>query len=186
MFVGLLFSMLSTACAERTAESNARSPAAITPVARACPPLSPPDQPQVAPFQGEASFPEHDATRASAGTESAHPSVTFVDTGGYWEAGSVRGFYRVAVKTYCGEHCREQVLLEQLDESLPERSIRRIVEVPETSPMRLQSVDFWPTGKRNGEIELRLADDDGKQGTLLCLEVAPSEQYVARTGPCHH
>jgi hypothetical protein len=111
--------------------------------------------------------------------------VTFVSAGGYWESGSAHGRYRVVVKTDCSEHCAEQVLLEQIDESAPTGTIRQVLPVPETAPMRVESVNFWPSGKWTGQIEFRLTDDDGKQSSRLCLQVT-DQKNVARNGACAH
>jgi hypothetical protein len=89
------------------------------------------------------------------------------------------------VKTHCGEHCLEEVILEQIDESAPGGAIRRAVPVPETAPLRVESVNFWPTGKWSGEIEFRLTDDQGKSPARLCLKVADGNN-TARSGPCPH
>jgi hypothetical protein len=118
--------------------------------------------------------------------QTADPSVTLVATGGYWQSDKARGRFRVIVKTHCGEHCAEEVLLEQLDESPPDERIHQVVPVPETSPMRVESVNFWPAGKWNGEVEFRLTDDDGKHRSLLCLKIGPSGKYESRSGPCKH
>jgi hypothetical protein len=123
------------------------------------------------------------STISHAGASTADPAVTFVSAGGYWESGSAHGRYRVVVKTRCGEHCSEEVLLEQIDESGPTGSIRQVVPVPETAPMRVESVNFWPSGRWTGEIEIRLTDDDGKHPSRLCLNVT-DQKNAARHGPC--
>jgi hypothetical protein len=117
------------------------------------------------------------------GASTADPAVTFVSTGGYWESGSAHGRYRVVVKTHCGEQCSEELLLEQIDESARTGSIRLVFPVPETAPMRVESVNFWPSGKWTGEIEFRLTDDDGKHPSRLCLNVA-DQKNAAWRGPC--
>jgi hypothetical protein len=120
-----------------------------------------------------------------AATSTADPAVTFVSSGGYWESGSAHGRYRVVVKTHCGEHCAEEVILEQIDESAPVLGIRQAVPVPETAPMRVDSVNFWPSGKWIGQIEFRLTDDDGKRSSRLCLNVT-DQRNTARSGACAH
>jgi hypothetical protein len=120
-----------------------------------------------------------------AANSTADPAITFVSSGGYWEFGGAHGRYRVVVKTRCGEHCAEEVILEQIDESAPTLSIRQAIPVPETGPMRVDSVNFWPTGKWTGEIEFRLTDDDGKHSSRLCLNVA-DQRSTARSGSCAH
>lgn len=114
----------------------------------------------------------------------AHPTVTLVAAGGYWETAAARGRYRVVVKTHCGEHCVEEVLLEQIDESVPEGRIRRVASVPETRPGRVGRVEFWPSGKWTDEIEFVLTDDSGKERSRLCLKVGTDVRHAARTGPC--
>jgi hypothetical protein len=111
--------------------------------------------------------------------------VTLVSAGGYWESGSAHGRYRVVVKTHCGEHCVEEVLLEQVEESAAGGNIRQVVPVPGTAPMRVESVNFWPSGKWTGQIEFRLTDDDGKRPSRLCLN-ATTRNNTARKGPCTH
>lgn len=187
--LGLLITILDLGCAQHLAESSARLPAAPSPVEPACSRLPAPVHPQttpahpaIAPLDGKPS----NGDQAADPAFTAHPAVTFVAAGGYWESGTASGTYRVIVKTHCGEHCAEEVLLEQVDESPPDGSIHRVVPVPETSTMRVESVNFWPSGKWNGEVEFRLTDDDGKQRALLCLDIAEGGKHESRSGPCRH
>jgi len=103
--------------------------------------------------------------------------------GGYWESGNARGRYRVVVKTHCREHCGEEVILEQLDETVHGGGVRRRIPVPETAPMGVENVNFWPTGRWTGAIEFLLHDDRGKNASRLCLTVT-GENTKVRQGSC--
>jgi len=173
--------ILTSACGPRVREPKS------SPATSAAVPLCPspaPQDPPLGPSRGDESSQDHKPRPVlPSGTQTADPAVTFVSAGGYWESGSARGRYRVVVKTHCGEHCVEEVLLEQIDESAAGGSIRRVVPVPETAPMRVESVNFWPTGKWNGEVEFRLTGDDGKHSSRLCLKVTDGNN-TTRNGPC--
>lgn len=182
---GMPLLTLAIACGPRVPPAG--PPRTIPAVVPVCPPPARPEPPPP-PAPSIEACGDPATSDQSAGspddTVTADPAVTFVSTGGYWESGRARGVYRVVVKTYCGEHCTEQVLLEQIRQSLtlPDK-IRSAVPVPETAPLRVEGVDFWPSGKWTGEIEFRLTDEDSKQPSRLCLRVR-DEKNTARSGPC--
>ena len=96
-----------------------------------------PSSSPAAPFKAQAGLPLRDQGAILPGANAtADPAVTFVSSGGYWESDRAHGRSRVVVKTHCGEHCAEEVILEQIDESAPALGIRQAVPVPETAPMR--------------------------------------------------
>jgi hypothetical protein len=185
-----MFWILAPACGSSVPHpSSSRFTATAAPV---CPPATSqapsttPSSSPAAPSEARVSLPLRDqGAILLAADATADPAVTFVSSGGYWESGSAHGRYRVVVKTHCGEHCAEEVILEQIDESAPALGIRQAVPVPETAPMRVDSVNFWPSGKWTGEIEFRLIDDDSKHSSRLCLNVT-HQRNTARSGSCAH
>ena len=116
-----------------------------------------------------------------------YANVTFNDEGRALSGDLLVDFLRGHDKAIVG--------LEQIDESAPGGTIRQAIPVPETAPLRVESVNFWPTGKWNGEIEFRKVwfaynvPSDGKSSPEWVLKdisfhVKPGEAvaFVGHTG----
>jgi hypothetical protein len=150
----------------------------LTPLPSNAPePVAPPSCEPTVPAPCEPTAP------ATSVAETAHPAVTLVATGGYWETQGAHGLYRIVVVTHCGEHCVEDVILEQIDESGSELTVHQAVAVKETAAGRVQAVEFWPSGKWTGELEFLLSDDRG-QRSRMCLRILTPENRKASKGAC--
>lgn len=110
------------------------------------------------------------------------PTISNVDSGGFWEAGGQAGHYRAVTYRNCSpEHCYYSVAVEWLTDE-PLRVVAR-KEVPEVGALTVVTEVRFVLSKADTGLQIRY-EREGIGNWVRCLRLGAPGQYVADEKAC--
>jgi hypothetical protein len=112
------------------------------------------------------------------------PTISFVETGGAWDSGTRRGYYRAVVQTRCSpEHCRDRLFVQWVMERprlgvVATRFIREVGDLTHVTKVRLV------LGSGGTKLEVHHEADGSDEKWVRCLLLSVEGRYTEHEGAC--
>jgi hypothetical protein len=115
------------------------------------------------------------------GRQPIDPTVSNIDSSGFWEATGQRGFYRAVTYRNCPDDCHYSMVIEWLSES-PLRVVAR-KPISEVGDLTVVTDVRFVLSKAGTKLQIR-NEKDGVGKWVQCLRLGPPGRYTAREGEC--
>jgi hypothetical protein len=109
------------------------------------------------------------------------PTVSNIDSAGYWEAAGQRGGYRAVTYRNCADDCHYSLVIEWLSE----RPVRVVARKPisEVGDLTVVTEVRFVLSKAGTKLQIR-NEKDGVGKWVRCLRLGQPGRYTSQDGEC--